>query len=115
MTQDKEALELEALFEKARRDPPEVPAALMRRILEDAATLQSGGAQPVWRGWLAAVGGLPGVSGLATATCVGFWIGLAPPAGVPDLAGQLFESALREEAEVSIDMLTSFGWDMEEG
>lgn len=106
---------LEALFEDARRDPPGVPAALMARVLEDAAALQTQPARPVWRGWLAALGGLPGMGGLITATCVGFWIGLAPPDALPDVAGQLLGAELSSEAEVDFGTLASFGWDIEEG
>lgn len=107
-------LALENLFEQARATPPEVPHGLMARVLEDAQTLQTSGKSAGWRTWLIAIGGLPALSGLVTAACVGFWLGVAPPEGLPDLAGQIFGQQDSAELETATD-LTGFGWDIEEG
>lgn len=106
--------ELETLFAAARSAPPPVPDALMASILADAGQMQP--AQPAQGGvfsWLRALGGGPGVGGLVFATCVGFWIGVAPPANLPDLAGQLLN--LQSSTDIDDSDLTGFGWDIEEG
>ncbi|MGB3245256.1 MAG: hypothetical protein WBB25_12020 [Sulfitobacter sp.] len=99
---------LEAFFDAARADPPMVPQALMARVLADAQA-----AQPIvggWRTWLRALGGAPGLGGLVTATCVGVWIGLAPPQQLPDLGGLV----LGMDTAVDADTY-ALGWDIEEG
>lgn len=74
-----------------------MPAGLEQRILADAGRVQAGfsggGAQaraPVaaglWAQILAGLGGWPVMGGLATACAAGVWIGLAPPAFLPDPA-----------------------------
>ena len=65
--------------------------------------------------WLAAIGGLPALGGLVTATCVGFWIGVAPPAGLPDLAGEVIGEAVVTAEEDAVPELDGFGWDLGEG
>lgn len=109
--------DLETLFEAARRAPPDVPEALMARVVADAQAVQP--AAPFWTRLTEALGGLPGLGGLVTAGCVGIWLGVSPPAYVPDLAGQVlgFESALDDEFDGDLDAvsLTGFGWDIEEG
>ena len=105
---------LESLLEQARAAPPEVPPGLMARVLEDARILQPSGETVGWRGWVRAIGGLPALGGLVTATCVGFWLGFAPPDGMPDLAGQVLGQQDDIELEIATD-LTGFGWDIEEG
>ena len=106
---------LEALFEDARATPPEVPAALMAQIMADAENAMPAPAPQGWRGWLAALGGLPALGGLVTATCVGFWLGVAPPVGVPDFAGQVLgvDAALEDDFETP--GVSGFGWDIGEG
>ncbi|MEW9919426.1 hypothetical protein AB2B41_07420 [Marimonas sp. MJW-29] len=106
---------LEALFEVARARPPEVPGALMARVLADAGALQPKARAAGWRGWIAALGGMPALGGLVTATCVGFWLGVAPPEGLPDLAAAVLGGdALAEEA-LDAPGLSGFGWDIGEG
>jgi hypothetical protein len=106
--------DIETLFATARSAAPRVPDALMMRVLADAQQMQP--VQPVQGGvmsWLRALGGGAGVGGLVFATCVGFWIGVAPPSNLPDLAGQLLN--LQSSADIDDSDLTSFGWDIEEG
>ena len=106
---------LEALFDRARAAPPRVPDALMARVLADADAHQPR-ARRSWRGWLRAIGGAPALGGLVTAACVGFWIGVAPPSGVPDIAGAVitdqFDTVDYEAAAADVDV---FGWDQDEG
>lgn len=116
MTQDKsDDLLLESLFEEARANPPTVSDALMARIVTEAQAVQP---RPARRGigqWIAAVGGLPGLGGLVTATCVGFWLGFAPPEAVPDLAGVILGSETYAELDDGEIEVFGFGWDVEEG
>lgn len=112
---------LEGLFEQARATPVPVSDALMARVLADAQQMQAPAQNSGWRAWLAALGGLPALGGLVTATCVGFWIGIAPPAGLPDLAGEVFGIEDLSGIEMVFDGgltgggLGGFGWDIEEG
>lgn len=85
--------ELEALFAQARQDRDALPIGLSARMMADAAQVQAELARPVvqpepapgrWAQFKALMGGWPGLSGLATACAVGVWIGISPPAFVPD-------------------------------
>lgn len=108
---------LESLFEDARATPPAVPSALMDRILKDAAAEQPTPGPRGWRGLWHAIGGGPALGGLVTATAVGFWIGVAPPSGMPDFAAALMTGNETETIDVATDSgadLSAFGWDIEE-
>ena len=108
---------LEALFEHARATPPQVPAALTSRVLADARAAQPVPRRRGWRALVHAIGGVPALGGLVSATVVGFWLGVAPPEAIPDLAGQLWlatDSATALDTADAQDMAT-FGWDIEEG
>ena len=112
---------LEPFFEAARAAPPPLPAALAARIAADARRMQPVPPRPAgawWRGrhapgaarmgWLAPVGGLPGLGGLSLSCLLGLWLGVAPPAALPDLGALalgLDEAATVESA--------GFGWDIE--
>lgn len=104
---------LEALFARARSHPPEMPEQLLARVLDDARHLQPTRASSLLGGWWRMLGGLPGLGGLVTATCVGFWLGVAPPDGMPDLADQILGQQVVMD-ETAPD-LSGFGWDSEEG
>ena len=105
---------LENLFDVARANPVGVPDDLMARVMQDAHDLQPKPAFTGWRGWLNAIGGMPAMGGLITATCVGFWIGVAPPDGLSDLAGQVIGLQEYTELDAASDVV-GFGWDIEEG
>ena len=108
--------ELETFFEAARAAPPAVPDALMAAVLADAGAVQAAPKNSGWGAWLANLGGLPGLGGLVTATCVGFWLGVAPPEVMPDLAGfVLGTEAVLEDGLASEPGLDGFGWDLDEG
>ena len=87
---------LEAFFKAGRSNPTEPDGALMARILADAEAQQSmtrAMAHPVRHrrsGWLVAlagaIGGWPGMAGLATATVAGVWIGASAPPGLSGVA-----------------------------
>ncbi|MGR3760203.1 hypothetical protein ACUXV3_08720 [Roseobacteraceae bacterium NS-SX3] len=88
---DKSLQDLEDLFADVRAQPAELPPGLARAILADAEALQPGTAAPEparrplrWRQFLRAVGGWPGMGGLAAASAAGLWVGLYPPAFLPD-------------------------------
>lgn len=106
---------LEALFETARAQPPAVPDGLMARVLSDAEMAQPAQAAAPWAAWLSALGGLPGLGGLVTATCVGFWLGVAPPALLPDMASVLLGGVEAEAGDLISPSISGFGWDMDEG
>ena len=85
--------QIEALFAAARQDRSELPDTLSQRMLRDAEQTQQGFARPeavvtAGPGLLgqikAALGGWPTLGGLATACLAGLWIGVAPPAFLPD-------------------------------
>lgn len=112
---------LEGLFQRARSAPPEVPAALMARVLADAQEQQPAPVQSIWRTLWHSIGGSAGLSGLVTATLVGVWIGVAPPDQVPDIAAGLIDTDYTF-AETGTDLtqddlsdVTAFGWDIGEG
>ncbi|GHF50681.1 hypothetical protein [Seohaeicola zhoushanensis] len=89
---------LDDLFAAARAAPPALPPALAARMLADAGRVLDERqaprpAMPGWRAQLAeAIGGWFGVGGLAAACAAGLWIGLAPPAGLPDPVGLFGQS-----------------------
>lgn len=113
---------LEMMFAQARATPPAVPEALMARVVADAVAAQP---RQGWRAWLAGLGGLPGLGGLVTATCVGFWLGVAPPMGLPDVAGfmlgtevlgtEVLGAEMFDEGDFTSPSLNGFGWDVDEG
>lgn len=102
---------LEALFAEARATPPKVPQALLARVMADAEHARVA-PRAGFQGWWRALGGAPGLGGLVTATCVGFWLGVAPPAGLPDLGNQILgQDSLSEDITADI---SGFGWDENE-
>ncbi|WP_254655288.1 hypothetical protein [Roseobacter sp. GAI101] len=107
---------LESLFQDARAAPPQMPAGLMERVMADALALQSSPPARGWRGLWQAIGGAPALGGLITATAVGFWIGVAPPSGLPEIAAQIITGdTYATIGDDSVNALTAFGWDIEEG
>ncbi len=105
-----DVFDLDGFFEAARGAPPEPSLGLMARVLADSEAARAVPPEPVrtsgiWRGLVALVGGWPAVSGLATAACVGLWIGISPPAGLTDIA----ETYLGIDAQAAYsDFLPSF-------
>lgn len=90
--------ELEAAFADLRAQAPRPDAALLGRVLDDAAAQAPGRRKPVawlrgWRGRLAELGGdgpagsrlaMPGVAvGLAASLTLGLWIGASLPGVIP--------------------------------
>jgi hypothetical protein len=100
-------LSLDALFAEAKADA-QPSEALMDRIVADAAEIAA--VTPVveqgpgiWERMLDALGGWPSLSGLATATVAGIYIGFSDPT--------LLETVgLSETSEVSTELL--FGDDL---
>lgn len=91
---------LMTLFAEARETGAVPSDDLMARILADAAAVDAA-RHPApetpgtgfWAGLVAAVGGWPGLGGLAAATVAGLWIGIAPPSGLSGLADAVFGSS----------------------
>ena len=106
---------LEAMFAAERAAPVKMPDGLMQRVLADADALQVNPRKGIFPRFVDALGGASGMGGLVTATCVGFWLGVAPPEGFPDVAGVVLgiEDMVLDELEG--DALNGFGWDIEEG
>lgn len=113
-----DAAMLEALFSESAADQPEPSPELLARILSDAETVQAAAlasplpvppatpAPGLWATIMAGLGGLPGVSGLVTATLAGLWIGYSPPTGLSAVAG----TYLGTESVLEVDGL-SLGFD----
>lgn len=85
---------LDDLFAQARAQTPQPDDALMARVLADAAAQSASVSSPIhqpgfWARLSDALGGWPALGGLAAATVAGVWVGIAPPAGVEDLAASL--------------------------
>lgn len=120
---DKALQELEDLFAAARSDRPAVPEHLSAAILADAAREQAGfqperparaARLPKWRQLIEAIGGWPAMGGLAAASAAGLWIGVAPPAFVPDpvaLAG--YEDSSTVFADESYDIAVMLSEDLQ--
>ncbi|MFG6561086.1 MULTISPECIES: hypothetical protein [unclassified Sulfitobacter] len=112
--------DLEDFFAAARANPPQVSADLQARVLADAeAHMPKAPRQPWHRALWQLLGGAAGLSGLATAAAVGVWVGVAPPEGMPDLAGQFVTGTWETEtSDLTVADTGSefggFGWDMEE-
>lgn len=107
---------LEDLFADASQQT-QVPEMLSMRVLEDAERMQ-----PVRRkspsskstGFFEILGGWQGLGGLVAAGCTGLWIGINPPAAVPDPGAWLGFTDV-DSAQTEAVYLTAFGWDIEEG
>lgn len=111
---------LENFFAAARANPPQVSGDLQARVLADAeAHMPKASRRPWYQALWQILGGAAGLSGLATAAAVGIWVGVAPPEGMPDLAGQFVtgtwetEALDRAELDTAVE-LGGYGWDMEE-
>lgn len=110
MTQP-DRFDLEALFEDARAQPPQMDTALSERIVADAIAHQP--SVPLWRRMMMAVGGPAGFGGVVTATVAGLWIGIAPPADTVDPL--VLFGAVESVEDYDLTDLTGFDWDIEEG
>ena len=82
---------LDDLFDAARHTEVSPSDRLMARVLADAAQVQADRlpqkARPQRTGWITDLfGGWPALSGVLAAGVTGLWVGVAPPAGVEDLA-----------------------------
>lgn len=84
----------------------------MARVLHDAERQMPGRRGTVARvlRWGETLGGGLGIGGLVTATCVGFWIGLAPPGGLPDLGNALLGSTVYDTTELALADVYDGGW-----
>lgn len=106
---DPASTRLEALLDAARAQEPTLPDGLRARMLADAEALRPNtqtrpetrpetgpetgprtqprpraAAPGLWTQLGGLLGGWPGLGGLATACAAGLWLGLAPPAMMPD-------------------------------
>lgn len=105
MTETDEEMDrlLEEVFAASRQDAPVPPAALVGRILADAAAVQAAQAAPaalrprarpgLLASALAALGGWGGLGGLAAATLAGVWIGFTDAGGLGAAAAGLWGGA----------------------
>lgn len=120
MTQfDENQDSLDALLVQASDDEALRPDAdFMARMVQDALLHQpvaQGVVAPWWRRALVSMGGWQTMGGLVTATCAGFWIGVNPPAAVPDVVDNLLSMAPIYAQSGENVALAGFGWDLEEG
>lgn len=109
---DRDDMELDHLFAEARDLRPAPGADLMARILADAEAVAMERAAPVplariaWLDWVRALGGWPAVGGLVASTVAGLWIGVAPPAGLSDLAALVLGDQVSVTIGVDADPLS---------
>lgn len=91
---------LEAFFAAARETAPAPSSELMARIVADAEAELAARERPQapmpratgWRrlmGALRAIGGVPALAGMVTATVAGVWLGFATPDSLNTLSGGL--------------------------
>ncbi len=84
---------IDALLSDVAQEKPVPDTALMARVMADAARAPGLPVPRPKRSVLAQlsdmIGGWPAASGLALAGVVGLWVGVAPPAGVEDVAAGL--------------------------
>lgn len=67
---------LDAAFSEMSTTPPDVPDALMARVMADAiAEMPKPNRVSIWQNVLRTLGGWPAVAGLAATACVGVWMG----------------------------------------
>lgn len=93
MTMSDNDTELDLLFAEARRTCSDFPDDLAVRILTDAEAVRLKNTKSVPRpvrgflqNFIATLGGWQGLSGLATASVVGVWVGFSAPSFLPDPA-----------------------------
>ena len=117
-TETEEMKNLDSLLEEAARAPVDLPPGLAARVMQDAAAASAAGHRRMKPNLMSriarALGGWPALGGLAAATCAGFWIGISPPAAIPD-AGSLLLGGEDITLDDSMADLSGFGWDIEEG
>ncbi len=82
-------------FEAARRQDSTLPEGLTARIVADAARVQAEWQEAAyrtpsrttfWQQFMAILGGIPALGGLAAACAAGIWLGASPPQGLDPLA-----------------------------
>lgn len=124
MTDKRDEMMLDSLFETARALPEPVSDGMKHRILRDAASVQHEEIQATeptrtapqgLAGWLWAVlGGWPAMGGLATAAIAGLWIGFSPALGIGSAIGDVMAGSTDGTGEaylVDIDPLAALGLD----
>ena len=103
---------LDDIFAEARAVTPDPHEDLVARVLADAVlpprSQQTEPRETLWTRFLDSIGGWPAASGLAAATLVGVWIGVAPPSSVEELTA----SFIGEQVSVA---LFSSGFDYDDG
>lgn len=120
------AVALEALFNEARgAQDLRLPEDLTARILADAEQAASGREAPPraprrragWGAFLASIGGIPALAGLAAATVAGIWIGVTPPDAVQNGMQAFMGTASSEELFelYVVDSADGYGFDEGEG
>ncbi|MEO0402864.1 MAG: hypothetical protein AAF214_10855 [Pseudomonadota bacterium] len=107
------------LDDLAHAPVPDVPDAVMARVMEDAMAMlpPPGGvvapvAVPWWRDMLQAIGGWTAVGGLVAAAATGFVVGVG---GLDTVSGDAIWSLGTGTYYDGSGALDAFGWDFEEG
>lgn len=120
---EREKFDLDGFFDAAKAQNPEPSNALMARVMAQALEIQIENAPEIrvmpapkpnniWGAMLAAIGGWPAVTGLATATVAGVWIGFSATLGV----GDAMVSVLASGQDVYVvDAFPGFDFDENEG
>jgi len=118
MTNKHDEFGLDTYFDAGRKAAQTPSGDLMARVQADAqaqqlANVPAPAPQPgLFASLWAAIGGWPTAAGMVTATLVGIWIGISPPAPLEQItAGILGDS---EDAYL-VDLLPAFGDEFGEG
>ena len=108
-------VDLDVFFAAARETAPDPAPDFMARLTQEAlaempvAPARAPAAVPgLWAQVRQAIGGWPGLAGLAAACAAGVWIGVSPPTGLDALWGT-------SVALESLDPIGSFGLALMEG
>ena len=118
MTDKHDEFGLDAYFDAVRKATRVPSGDLMARVLADAeaqqmANVPAPAAQPgLFASLWAAIGGWPTAAGMVTATLVGIWIGISPPAPLEQITAEVLGST--DDAYL-VDLLPAFGDDFVEG
>ena len=116
---DDKEFDLNAYFEAERAAGVTPSADFLERVLQDAKAAQVLTEEParvpqkgLFANLFAAIGGWPTLTGMATAGIVGVWLGFSQPAGIDQVAEQIWGAP---DTGYLVDLSPEFADEFEEG